>query len=359
MDSASLNTVERSARGAGIREVAARAGVSAATVSRALSGNGRVSEKTREKVQAAAEELGFVISYNASSLASGRSRNIGIVIPTVGRWYFSQVLEGAASALIEAGYDLTLYNTSDGPGHRESVLKEMLRRKRLDAVITVALRLTEEELGQLRDVGKPIVAIGGPLPDTPTVRVDEFSISALATRHLISLGHTRIAHIGGGEELERDFRMGSTRQDGYRSALAEAGITAEPGWLRSSEFSVAGGFAAAKALLADPSAGVTGIFCAADEIAVGVILAARELGLRVPEDVSVIGIDGHELSAVFGLTTISQDPAGQGAAAVGAVLSLLRRQPVGGELLTGFYPTEFVVRSSTAVPRGFQGRAAP
>ncbi|MEB7503802.1 LacI family DNA-binding transcriptional regulator [Arthrobacter koreensis] len=351
--------MERSARGAGIREVAARAGVSAATVSRALSGNGRVSEKTREKVQAAAGELGFVISYNASSLASGRSRNIGIVIPTVGRWYFSQVLEGAASALIEAGYDLTLYNTSDGPGHRESVLKEMLQRKRLDAVITVALRLTEEELEQLREVGKPIVAIGGPLPDTPTVRVDEFSISALATRHLISLGHTRIAHIGGGEELERDFRMGSTRQDGYRSAMAEAGLAVEPQWLRSSVFSVAGGFAAAKALLADPAAGVTGIFCAADEIAVGTILAARELGLRVPEDLSVIGIDGHELSAVFGLTTISQDPAGQGAAAVGAVLSLLRNQPVGGELLTGFYPTEFVVRSSTAVPPGFQGRTAP
>lgn len=359
MDSVGLNTVEQRPRGAGIKEVAARAGVSAATVSRALSGNGRVSDATRRKVQAAAEELGFVISYNASSLASGRSRNIGIVLPTVGRWYFSQVLEGAASALIEAGYDLTLYNTSDGPGHRESVLKEMLQRKRLDAVITVALRLTEEELGQLREVGKPIVAIGGPLPDTPTIRVDEFSISALATRHLISLGHTRIAHIGGGEELVRDFRMGSTRQDGYLHALAEAGLGVEPHWLRSSEFSVAGGYAAAKALLADPAASVTGIFCAADEIAVGAILAARELGLRVPEDISVIGIDGHELSAVFGLTTIAQDPSGQGAAAVGAVLALLRKQQVGRDLMEGFYPTEFVVRSSTAVPRGSQGSAAP
>ncbi|WP_066302024.1 LacI family DNA-binding transcriptional regulator [Arthrobacter luteolus] len=342
--------MERNARGAGIKEVAALAGVSAATVSRALSGNGRVSEATRRKVQEAADELGFVISYNASSLASGRSRNIGIVIPTVGRWYFSQVLEGAASALIEAGYDLTLYNTSDGPGHRESVLKEMLRRKRLDAVITVALRLTDEELGQLREVGKPIVAIGGPLPETPTIRVDEFSISALATRHLISLGHTRIAHIGGGEELERDFGLGSTRQDGYLQAMSEAGLAVDPRWLSSSEFSVAGGFAAAKRLLADPASRITGIFCAADEIAVGAILAARELGLRVPEDVSVIGIDGHELSAVFGLTTISQDPAGQGAAAVGAVLSLLQNHPVPEDLLHGFYPTEFVVRSSTAVP---------
>ena len=302
-------------------------------------------------MQEAADELGFVISYNASSLASGRSRNVGIVMPSVGRWYFSQVLEGAASALIEAGYDLTLYNTNDGPGHRESVLKEMLRRKRLDAVITVALRLTEEELDQLRAVEKPIVAIGGPLPETPTVRVDEFSISALATGHLLSLGHRRIAHIGGGEELERDFRMGSTRQDGYLHAMAEAGIDVQPQWLASSGFSVADGRAAARQLLADPAARVTGIFCAADEIAVGAILAARDLGLRVPEDLSVIGIDDHELAEVFGLTTIRQDPAGQGAAAVEAVLALLQNRPLAPELLGGFHPTRFVVRASTAVPR--------
>ncbi|MCC9178472.1 LacI family DNA-binding transcriptional regulator [Arthrobacter sp. zg-Y750] len=331
----------------GIKDVAAHAGVSAATVSRALSGNGAVSASTRRRVLAAAEELGFVISYNASSLASGRTRNVGVVLPGVGRWYFAKVLEGAASALIEAGYDLTLYNTGDGPGHRESVLKEMLRRKRLDAVITVALRLTDEELAQLRAVDKPIVAIGGPLPGTAAIRVDEVGISALATGHLISLGHTRIAHIGGGEELERDFQLGGTRRTGYEGAMRDAGLTPEPGWVASAEFSVAGGFRAAKALLARPDVRPTAIFCAADEIAVGAILAARDLGLRVPEDLSVIGIDGHDMGEVFGLTTISQSPEGQGAAAVAAVLALMRNEPVDD---FGFFPTEFVVRSSTAVP---------
>ena len=337
---------------AGIKEVAARAGVSSATVSRALSGNGKVSDATRLKVQAAADELGFVISYNASSLASGRSRNIGIVMPTVGRWYFSQVLEGAAAALIDAGYDLTLYNTSDGPEHRESVLTEMLRRKRLDAVIAVALKLTDEELAQLHAVGKPIVAIGGPLPQTPTIRVDEANISALATEHLIALGHSRIAHIGGGEERERDFRLGSTRRDGYEQAMARAGL--ESRHINSPDFSVASGVAAAKTLLAAPDR-PTGIFCASDEIAVGTILAARSLGLRVPEELSVIGIDGHELGEVFGLTTISQDPKGQGAAAVAAVLSLLAQEPMAADWIQGFYPTEFVVRSSTSVPADLRG----
>lgn len=337
---------------AGIKEVAARAGVSSATVSRALSGNGKVSDATRLKVQAAADELGFVISYNASSLASGRSRNIGIVMPTVGRWYFSQVLEGAAAALIDAGYDLTLYNTSDGPEHRESVLTEMLRRKRLDAVIAVALKLTDEELAQLHAVGKPIVAIGGPLPQTPTIRVDEANISALATEHLIALGHSRIAHIGGGEERERDFRLGSTRRDGYEQAMARAGL--ESRHINSPDFSVASGVAAAKTLLAAPDR-PTGIFCASDEIAVGTILAARSLGLRVPEELSVIGIDGHELGEVFGLTTISQDPKGQGAAAVAAVLSLLAQESMAADWIQGFYPTEFVVRSSTSVPADLRG----
>lgn len=334
----------------GIKEVAAHAGVSSATVSRALSGNGAVSEETRRRVLEAAEELGFVISYNASSLASGRTRNVGVVMPSVGRWYFAQVLEGAASALIEAGYDLTLYNTSDGPGHRESVLTEMLRRKRVDAVITVALRLTEEELAQLRAVDKPIVAIGGPLPGTTTIRVDDAGISSLATRHLISLGHTRIAHIGGGEELERDFQLGGTRRNGYESAMREAGLTPEASWISSAEFSVAGGFRAAKTLLARPDVRPTAIFCAADEIAVGAILAARELGLRVPEDLSVIGIDGHDMGEAFGLTTIGQNPAGQGAAAVAAVLALMQNEPTDPLWESGFYPTEFTVRSSTAVP---------
>ena len=333
---------------AGIKDVAARAGVSSATVSRALSGNGKVSDATRRKVQAAAEELGFVISYHASSLASGRSRNIGIVMPTVGRWYFSQVLEGAAAALIDAGYDLTLYNTGDSPGHRESVLTEMLRRQRLDAVIAVALKLTDEELAQLHAVDKPIVAIGGPLPKTHTIRVDEANISVLATEHLIALGHTRIAHIGGGEERERDFRLGSTRRDGYEQAMGRAGL--ETLHINSPDFSVASGVSAAKTLLAAPHGRPTGIFCASDEIAVGTILAARGLGLRVPEDVSVIGIDGHELGEVFGLTTISQDPRGQGAAAVAAVLSLLAHKPLAADWIQRFYPTEFVVRSSTSVP---------
>lgn len=144
---------------ASIKDVALRAGVSVATVSRALSGKGKVSAASRAAVRQAAKDLGYVLSYNASSLASGRSRNIGVVLPTVSRWYFANVLEGATQELNERGYDLTLYNTSGEQRHRDAVFQDLLMRQRLDAIITITLKLTTEELQQLRSVGKPLSLI--------------------------------------------------------------------------------------------------------------------------------------------------------------------------------------------------------
>lgn len=136
-----------------LQDVAARAGVSTATVSRALSGKGHVSPRARARVREAAQELGFVVSYHASSLASGRSRNIGVVLPHVDRWYFSTVLEGVAGALMEAGYDLTLYNF-EGDRYRETVLTDFLLRKRLDAAVAVSLHLDPAETEQMFEIGR-------------------------------------------------------------------------------------------------------------------------------------------------------------------------------------------------------------
>lgn len=344
----------------GIKDVAALAGVSAATVSRALSGNGHVSPRSRERVLAAAEELGFVMSYHASSLASGRNRNVGIIVPAVDRWFFGQMIDGASGALMEAGYDLTLYNTSNVAAHRESVFKDFLLRKRLDAVIAVSLELDADDVSRLLAVGRPVVGIGGPVPGVPTISVSGFEMAHLATGHLISLGHERIAHITGTEGDDRDFRVTGSRRDGYEAAMAEAGLEVRPQWVPDGAFTVEGGYARAKALLADPKGRPTAFFCASDEMAFGAILAARDLGLSVPQDVSVVGIDGHELSALFGLTTIDQHPRRQARRAVERLLDVLESGGAEGphnEVL----PTDFIVRSSTAVPRlpTRQGPARP
>jgi DNA-binding LacI/PurR family transcriptional regulator len=182
---------------AGIKDVADRAGLSIATVSRALSGKPNVSAKSKKLALEAAGELGFVPSYHASSLASGRNHNIGLVVPSIHRWYFSSVLEGVSETLLDAGYDLTLYNVGDQPERRRSVLNDFLLRKRLDAVIAVALVLSDAEIQQLLAVHRPIVGIGGALPGASTIRIDDERLARMATDHLIRLGHTLIAHVTG------------------------------------------------------------------------------------------------------------------------------------------------------------------
>lgn len=334
----------------GIKDVAALAGVSTATVSRALSGNGQVSERARLKVLEAAKQLDFVPSFSASSLASGRNRNVGVVVPSVNRWYFSQVVDSVAASLLDAGYDLTLYNVSDGAGHRDRVFSEFLLRQRCDGVISVSLQLSETELGQLLAVGKPIVGIGGPLPGADSISVNEFSIAQLATEHLISLGHRRIAYIGGPEDAAKDFNISEGRRRGYEVAMEAAGLEVIPSWLAYADFTIPGGYASAKQVLGYPRSRPTAVFCASDEMAIGTIVAARELGLRVPDALSVIGIDGHDLGEVFGLTTVAQYPALQGAQAVKRMLQLFDGPDESGERSNHSAHTEMIVRSSTAAP---------
>lgn len=334
---------------AGIKDVAERAGLSIATVSRALSGRGQVSAGSRARARAAADELGFVPSYHASSLASGRNHNVGVVVPFVHRWYFSSVVEGISATLIDAGYDLTLYNVSEGTQHRHSVLNDFLLRKRVDGVIAVALKLSEPEIQQLLAIHRPIVGIGGTLPGAGSISINDFAIAEDATNHLIRLGHTRIAHLTGESAYEQDFQLPSTRQKGYQKAMRDSGLSIRPEWQVPADFTVQGGYDSARRLLGGTGDRPTAVFAASDEMGIGTILAARDYGLRVPYDLSVVGIDGHELGEVFGLTTVDQNPRDQGSLATRTLLSGLETGNV--NILTETeYPTKFLIRSSTAVP---------
>ncbi|MET1087308.1 MAG: LacI family DNA-binding transcriptional regulator [Arthrobacter sp.] len=342
---------------AGIKDVADRAGLSIATVSRALSGKSNVSAKSRKLALEAAGELEFVPSYHASSLASGRNHNIGLVAPSIHRWYFSSVLEGVSETLLDAGYDLTLYNVGDQPERRSSILNDFLLRKRLDAVIAVALVLNDAEIQQLLAVHRPIVGIGGTLPGACTIRIDDERLARMATDHLIRLGHTRIGHVTGDPTLNQDFKLPGIRRRGYHKALTVAGLEIRPEWQITADFTVHGAYAAARRLLGTTTERPTAVFAASDEMAVGTILAARDFGLRVPQDLSVVGMDGHELGETFGLTTVSQDPHGQGVLAATTALQLLAvdSQDSGDGSVPPEadqeFPTELIVRTSTAVPR--------
>lgn len=332
-----------------IDDVAKRAGVSTATVSRALSGRVPVSGPTRARVEDAARSLGYVVSASASSLASGRTRNIGVLVPFLDRWFFSTVLSGIAAALMRRGYDITLYSLTADNGERARIFDTFLRRQRVDAVIAISLELDKAETGRLLGLDLPVIAIGGPSPRLVTLSVDEGGMAELATEHLIALGHRDIAFIGASGDFDLDFRIPTRRREGFEKAMADAGIPTRDTRHELADFTIAGGFAAATRLLSTPDERPSAIFAASDEMAIGALLAARELGCRVPEDLSIVGIDGHELGEFFQLTTVDQFPRRQGERAAEAILAEIEAMDAGiPRPEPGPLAYDLVVRGSTA-----------
>ena len=335
----------------GIEDVASLAGVSKATVSRALSGRGYVSAETRLRVSEAAASLGYVVSSSASSLVTGRTNNVGVIIPVINQWFFGSIIEGVERALLERGYDLMLYNLTKSHEERTRVFEYFLVRKRVDAVIAVTLEITPDETATLLALGKPIAGIGGPLEGIPTFGIDDVAAARLATEHLLLLGHRDIMHVGGDIDEQMDFHVHSKRLMGYMDALTAAGIPYDHDSYVAARFDIPGGYRVGKQILGDPRRRPTAIFAASDEVAMGVILAARELGISVPDDLSVIGIDDHPLAELFGLTTIEQRPDLQGEQAVDWVIRQLEQPGWTPPVQHTTVPANLLIRSSTAPPR--------
>jgi len=259
------------------------------------------------------------------------------------------VLSGTASALMRRGYDITLYNLTADREQRRSVFETFLRRQRVDGVIAISIELGDEEIERLRELDLPVIAIGGPNPRLSTLTVDDTAVARLATEHLVALGHRDIAHIGASPEFDIDFHIPTHRRQGFEQALADAGIPVSPSLYEPADFTIEGGFRAAKQLLGRPGERPTAIFAASDEMAIGALLAARELGYRVPEDLSVVGIDGHELGEFFRLTTVDQFPLGQGERAADAILDELEAADAGTPREEPRHlPYELIVRGTTA-----------
>ncbi|SCF08871.1 LacI family DNA-binding transcriptional regulator [Micromonospora mirobrigensis] len=353
-----------------IDDVARLAGVSTATVSRALRGLPTVSAATRRRVLAAAEQLHYSVSPSASRLAGGRTGTVAVIVPRITRWFFGTVVEAVEDFLHTAGYDLLLHNLGGREQNRQRLLRTANLHKRVDAMMLVATPLRPADRSALAALDLPGVTVssGTDVPGWPCVRIDDVAAARTAVRHLIDLGHRRIAHISGDPDDELAFTTHLDRRQGYRDALRAAGIPLDPSLDVESQFSIDGGNRAATELLArgEPP---TAIFAACDEMAMGAMTALRDAGLRVPQDVSVIGIDDHDLAGVLGLSTIAQPATEQGLLAARLLLDPLGGRavepytglvvrPRGGAepdlpapLAPVILPTRLVVRESTAPPR--------
>jgi DNA-binding LacI/PurR family transcriptional regulator len=332
---------------ASIVDVARRAGVSVATVSRALRDLPNVSQATRSRVLLAASELQYSASPLASGLVTGRMRSVGVVLPYAGRWFFAEVVRGIEEALREAGYDLVLHVLADTRRRREFFAALPVRR-RVDAVLVVALPLDEEEVAVLRGLGLPLACVAEPMSGIHGDRIDNVAAARLATQHLLNLGHRRIACIGGDLEGPERFSVPGLRTDGFREALQEAGVPLRPDWERDGRFTARGGELAMTALLSQPGGRPTAVFCQSDEMAFGALRALRRSGLRCPDDVSLVGIDDHELSETFDVTTVAQPVVAQGAAAARWLLGRIEEgSGHGGGEEVALHPVRLVLRGTT------------
>jgi LacI family transcriptional regulator, repressor for deo operon, udp, cdd, tsx, nupC, and nupG len=351
-----------------IDDVARVAGVSTATVSRALRELPGVSAETRQRVREVAYHLEYVASPSASRLAGGRTGSVAVIVPWITRWFFATVVEAAAETLYDAGWDVLLYQLGlDNSSGRERTRRQLFGtgalHKRVDALMLVGTPLDDEDQHAIAGAPLPGVTVGAGtrVPGWSSIRIDDVSAARTAADHLIGLGHTRIAHLNSVPHAPRRFRTEADRRIGYADALRAAGLSPDPALEAYAESTVAGGEAATRELLSRTAAfgragrrphwrdGPTAIFAACDEMAFGTMRALREAGIRVPEDMSVIGIDDHDLAAAVGLTTVAQPAALQGRRAAEAILAPLRHGEAGlpaDEVM----PTRLVVRDSTAAP---------
>ncbi|MET3804583.1 DNA-binding LacI/PurR family transcriptional regulator [Nakamurella sp. UYEF19] len=338
----------------GIVEVAALAGVSPATVSRALRGLPGVSVTTRENVARAAESLGYVASPSAAALTTGRTCAIGVLAPWISRWFFSAVIEGAQEVVGEQGYDTLLYPLGANAGPvAKVVVNTRALHKRVDGVLGLNVPLGLEPLS-LNDLRIPLVTVGSMLPGVSGVLVDDVEVGYSATTHLMAIGHRRIAFLGRDPDDMYGFTVAADRERGYVKALREQRISVDPALIGVTGFAIEAGEQALMKLWAACGNQLarmpTAVFAVSDEVAMGVIYAARRLSIRIPEDLSVIGVDNHDMSYLFDLTTIGQPVREQGRIAALMLLDHVRTSEPSAPKVVRMNPG-LIVRATTGPPR--------
>lgn len=325
-----------------IRDVALAAGVSVSTISKVVNGRSGIAADTQERVRAVVEEMGYVGAVGAQTL---RRQKTGVVGVLVSRFepYSAEVLKGVSAAIEGSGYELMAWSGVTKPGAAASGWERRLLGRLAGGLIDGAIVVTPSVTPPVG--GFPLVVVDPHelSDDTPTVRSDDAGGARRATAHLLSLGHTRIGFLGG----RHDLASARAREDGFRQAMAAAGVAVDPRLVAHGDYTNAGAMGPARHLLTQEQR-PTAIFAANDVSALRVITEANRLGLSVPEELSVIGFDDvpEAAKAAPRLTTMAQPMQQLGATAMEMLLRLLRDQaPTRRHACLS---TQLIVRGSTA-----------
>lgn len=323
-----------------IREVARAANVSVSTVSRVLNNKGDVAQETYERVRAVIEELGYTSSLAARSMRSRRTGVIGLIMPDVEDPYAFQIMRGINRAIAQYGYDLILYTSGStkkvSPPEREKRYVSLLDSI-TDGVLIVTPATTTFP------TSSPVVVIDPNIdePECHAVIATNYAGALAVMDYLIGLGHRRIGFIGGRPELKSAIQ----RLQGYQDGLRKAGIPLDPDLIQNGDYTQEAGFVGAQRLLHLPNP-PTAIFAANDQTAFGVIQAARQMGLEVPQDLSVVGFDNLPETAYFNppLTTVDQSIDKMGYVATEILIGLIRGESPDSLLYE--IPTRLIIRES-------------
>lgn len=322
-----------------IQDVAKTAGVSVSTVSRVLNGKVDVAKDTQDRILTVIEDLGFTTNLAARSMRSQKKNLIGLIMPDIAYPFAIEVMKGVNRAIAESEFDLLVYTTGDvrksGRAFAEKKYVSLLTNSISDGVIIVASVVAEF------NTDEPIVAIDPVMskPNYPSVHATNYQGSIEAMEYLLGLGHKRIGYISGRAELESSNR----RLSGYRDSLKKAGIQVDEKLIASGEYTTQTGIKCARELLSLENR-PTAIFASNDQMAMGVFQVAQEMGIRIPEDLSLIGFDNIPESKYLGLATVDQFICEMGYTATEMLIKIINGIPL--EDQTYRMQTKLIVRNS-------------
>jgi len=330
-----------------IYDVARTAGVGVGTVSRVLNNSQSVKDSTRQKVLEAIAQLKYAPDPIARSMITGRTGALGVIIPFVTRAFSVEVLRGLANAASRLGYELVIYNVEEN-SQRDHYFSQLPMRRRVDGLVIVSLTPDDVAAPTFIKNGLPAVLVDAYSPFLTSLVVNNVDGAYMAVKSLIEKGHRQIGFINGISEGTFKFNQANDRLIGVHRALAEAGIMYDPQLMVTAEWDRTGGRIAAQELLSLTNS-PTAIFAASDLQAIGVLETARSLNLAVPDDLSVIGFDGIELSEILELTTIQQPMQQMGEMGVALLMELVENPQKGPELIR--LDTKLIERHTTTAPK--------
>ncbi|WP_027094683.1 LacI family DNA-binding transcriptional regulator [Cohnella thermotolerans] len=332
-----------------IVDVANKAGVSPATVSRVLNGNSYVKSKTREKVNQAIADLGYHRNDVAKNLRSQKSMTIGVIVPDVNSSYFAEIIKGIENMAYSRKYRVII---CDAENQKEKELEylNLLMSRTVDGMILATPALPDEEIVRYSDKGYAIAVIGRHIEhaEIPCIYTDNVKFSKQVVDHLVGLGHRDIVFLSGYAEAVDSFE----RLEGYLKGLKEHQIPFRPELVENGNFNESGGYEAMKRLL-DKKVKFTAVYAANDEMALGVYKACREAGIRIPEEIAVVGVDNNRISKYLTptLSTVNQPKYAMGAVIAEKLIDQLNEDAFSDKRVFKV-DSELIVRGSTDFRRG-------